>query len=39
MEEPVAAMRHTLTPWMIGVGAVTFLAGLLFRMLEEEQAA
>ena len=26
----MAAVRHRLTPWMYGVGAVTFLAGLLF---------
>jgi hypothetical protein len=32
-------VRRKLTPWMIGVGVVTFLAGLLFRMLEEELAA
>jgi sugar porter (SP) family MFS transporter len=25
-----AVARHRLTPWMLGVGAVTFLAGLLF---------
>jgi hypothetical protein len=25
-----AVMRSKLTPWMLGVGAVTFLAGLLF---------
>ena len=26
----MAAMKRKLTPWMYGVGAVTFLAGLLF---------
>ncbi|HET8969013.1 MAG TPA: MFS transporter, partial [Gaiellaceae bacterium] len=26
----MAAVRRKLTPWMLGVGAVTFLAGLLF---------
>jgi sugar porter (SP) family MFS transporter len=31
MEEPMAGRRRrSLTPWMIGVGGVTFLAGLLF---------
>ena len=30
LEEPVAAVNRKLTPWMYGVGAVTFLAGLLF---------
>jgi sugar porter (SP) family MFS transporter len=30
MEEPMAAVTHKLTPWMYGVGVVTFLAGLLF---------
>jgi hypothetical protein len=34
-----AVTRRRLTPWMLGVGAVPLLAGLLFRMLEEEQAA
>jgi hypothetical protein len=39
MEEPVATVRRGLTPWTLGVGAITFLAGLLFRLLEEERAA
>ena len=26
----VAVTRRKLTPWMLGVGGVTFLAGLLF---------
>ena len=28
------AARRRLTPWMIGVGGVTFLAGLLEEILE-----
>jgi hypothetical protein len=38
----MAAVRRRLTPWIYGVGVVTFLAGLPFgydQRLEEEPAA